>query len=146
LINNSMNEPKPPSDYSRQREHFLSQEMIKMDINKPKGKTSRKDLSFIRLTLDDDMYFPPEPPSKKHQAFLNIAKSQMLKMDSTRKDFLQKAATQMVKDVLGQEFGKHFMKDKGFSHMQEAITNKLLQNPDYRHILQKLLGLMGDSR
>ncbi|MEQ8226066.1 MAG: hypothetical protein ABRQ37_27380 [Candidatus Eremiobacterota bacterium] len=141
-----MNEPKPPSDYSRQREHFLSQEMIKMDISKPRDNISRKNPSFIRLTMDDDMYFPPEPPSKKHQAFLTMAKSQMLKMDSKRKDFLQKAATQMVKDVLGQEFGKHFMKDKGFSHMQEAITNKLLENPDYRHILQKLLGLMEDSK
>jgi hypothetical protein len=30
--------------------------------------------------------------------------------------------------------------------MQEAITNKLLGNPDYRHILQKLLGLMEDSK
>jgi hypothetical protein len=72
-----MNEPKPPSNYSRQREHFLSQEMIKMDINKPKNNIGPKDLSFIRLTLDDDMYFPPEPPSKKHQAFLNVAKSKI---------------------------------------------------------------------
>jgi hypothetical protein len=141
-----MSEPKPPFDYARQREHFLSQEMIKMDINKHENNISHKNLNFIRLTLDDDMYVPTEPPSKKHQAFLNIAKTQMLKMDSKRKDFLQKAANQMVKDVLGQEFGKHFMKDKGFSHMQEAITSKLLQNPDYRHILQKLLGLMEDSK
>ncbi|HPZ08523.1 MAG TPA: hypothetical protein PL110_10445 [Candidatus Eremiobacteraeota bacterium] len=140
-----MSEKKPLSDYSRQREHFLSQEMIKMDRYKPEKTSEPKNLSFIRLTLDDDIYVPPESPSKKHQHFLKIARNQVLKMDNRRKDFLKKAAKEMVKDVLGQEFGKSFMNDKGFLHMQETITNKILNNPNYKELLQKLLGLMGDS-
>ena len=55
-----MSEKKPLSDYSRQREHFLSQEMIKMDRYKPEKTSEPKNLSFIRLTLDDDIYVPPE--------------------------------------------------------------------------------------
>ena len=120
--------------------------MIKMDIGVTEeiSKKSEQKFNFIRLSLDNEMYIPKEPPSEKHQAFLKVAKSQVLNMDRKKGDFLQKAAKEMVRDVLGQEFGKNFMDDRGFSLMQETITNTILQNKEYKKVLQNLLGLMSD--
>ena len=114
-----------------------------MDIKETSGtkETSGKpkhNVNYIRLT-SEEMYLPSTPPSKKHQAFLNMARSQVLNLDTTRKDFLKKATKKMVKDVLQQEFGKAFMNDKGFNKMQEVIAEKILHTPHYREILQKLL-------
>jgi len=141
-----MEEQKTSSDYTRQRDHFLKKDMIKMDMGKSenKSKPSVRKFNFIRLSLNNEMYLPAGPHSPKHQAFLKIAKNQVLNMDKKQGDFLQKAAKEMVKDVLKQEFGKNFMDDEGFSHMQEAITDTLLHNTQYKKILQKLLGLMND--
>lgn len=137
-----MKEQKPSKKISKE-DHFLKKEMIKMDINSVKKRHKpRHEVKFIRLTLDDEMYLAPGQPSKKHQTFLDIARKQMLNMDKKSNDFLQNAAKKMVKDVLGQEFGKNFMDDKGFAHMQETIANKLLHNKEYKKILQKLLGLI----
>lgn len=91
--------------------------------------------------------FTPSPEAAKLQkskfdAFLDIAKNHILKMDRNSETFLPEATSYLVKSALEQEYGDKLSQDPGYGQMKQVLTNQVLNDPRYREMVEEFLELI----
>lgn len=94
-----------------------------------------------------DVYTPslearPHLPKDKFEAFLQVAKNHILKMDRNSETFLPDATSKIVSTALEQEFGEKVAQDPGFPQMKATITRRILNDARYREMVEKFLELI----
>jgi hypothetical protein len=91
--------------------------------------------------------FVPSPEAEKLQktkfdAFLEIAKNHILKMDRDSETFLPDATSHLVRSALEQEYGDGIAQDPGYPQMKKVLTDQLLRDPNYREMVEEFIEII----
>lgn len=75
---------------------------------------------------------------------LTRVRRRILDLDHNSPTFIEEATDRLVDSVIGQEFGVQIFEDPGYSKMQDAVKQKILEDPEYRervtHFLELVVG------
>jgi hypothetical protein len=76
------------------------------------------------------------------EAFLDVAKDQILQMDRDSDTYLPDATQKLVTTALERKFGEKFANDPGFQQMEGKLTSYILNDPETRSMVEGMLELI----
>jgi hypothetical protein len=76
------------------------------------------------------------------EAFLEVARENLLQMDRNSETYLPEATQKLVSGALEKKFGEKFSRDPGYQQMQAKVTAFILNDEDSRHMVEDLLDLI----
>lgn len=96
-----------------------------------------------------DVYTPSaqaqQLPSTPQEKFLASARSDIMGLDPNSESFLPDATSKLVDSALEQEFGQEIARKPGYPQMQAKITRTILDNPNYREMMEEFLEILLES-
>lgn len=94
--------------------------------------TDVSDLSADALKLSQPQF----------EAFLEIAKEELLNMDRNSETFLDDATQKLVFSAFERKFGERFVQDPGYPQMEAKVKRMILNDPECREMIEDFIALI----
>lgn len=76
------------------------------------------------------------------EAFLEVAKEELIGLDRNSETFLDDATQKLVYSAFERKFGEKFTQDPGYPQMEQKVKSMILNNPESRGMIEDMLGLI----